>query len=57
MCYEQTFFRRLLSKKGQKVEESKPVIERAPPAAQPAQTKPATPTRRPKEVEVEVETV
>ncbi len=56
MCYEERFFRRLVTKKAQKLEETKPVIERAPPTAQPIRLKPAPEAKRPKEVETELET-
>jgi hypothetical protein len=57
MCYEEGFFRRRAAKKTQKLEETQRVIERAPTTPQPVRPAPATQTKRPKEVETELETV
>ena len=57
MCYEEGFLRRWASKKTQKLEETKRVIERAATNPQPVRPARATETKRPKEVETELETV
>jgi hypothetical protein len=57
MCYEEGFLRRWAAKKTQKLEETQRVIERAPTTPQPVRPTPATQTKRPKEVEAELETV
>jgi hypothetical protein len=57
MCYEEGFLRRWASKKTQKLEETKRVIERAPKAPQRVRPTFATETKRPKEIETELETV
>ena len=53
MCYEKEFFRRLVSKKVQRLEETKPV-ERTPATTEPVRLKPAPQTKRAKETELEV---
>ena len=55
MCYEERFFSQWAMKKARTGEEPKSVIERARPSPQPDCPKPET--RKPKEVEPELETV
>ena len=57
MCYEEGLLRRWASKKTPKLEDTKRVIEHAPKAPQPVRPTFATETKRPKEVETELETV
>ena len=57
MCYEEGLLRRWASKKTQRVEDTKRVIEHAPKAPQPVRPTFATETKRPKEVETELEIV
>jgi hypothetical protein len=55
MCYEERFFSQWAMKKARTGEEPKSVIERPPPSPQP--DRPKSETRKPKEVEPELETV
>ncbi len=55
MCYEERFFSQWAMKKARTGEEPKSVIESARPSPQPDRPKPET--RKPKEVEPELETV
>jgi hypothetical protein len=55
MCYEERFFSQRAMRKTRKGEEPKSVIERLRPSPQP--DRPKTETRKPKEVEPELETV
>ena len=55
MCYEERFFSQWAMKKARTGEEPKSVIERRRPSPQPDRPKPET--RKPKEVEPELETV
>jgi len=55
MCYEERFFSQWAMKKARTRERPKSVIERSRPSLQPDHPKPET--RKPKEVEPELETV
>ena len=55
MCYEERFFSQWAMKKARTREEPKSVIERLWPSQRPDRPKPET--RKPKEVEPELETV
>lgn len=56
MCYEERLFRRWGAKKAEKLEETRRAVERTPAPVLPIRTKPASETRKPKEVETELET-
>jgi hypothetical protein len=58
MCYEEAFFQRWARKRAQQRQESARDVERATPATQPGRPAPsATPEKKPKEPERELETV
>lgn len=54
MCYEERFFKQWAAKKTPKRDETKPVIERAPPSGQAA--RPSSEPKKTREVERELET-
>lgn len=56
MCYEERLFRRWGTKKAEKLEEIRRAVERTPAPVVPIHAKPASETRKPKEVETELET-
>ncbi len=56
MCYEERFFRRSVTKKAQKLDETQRVIERAAPITPPARPMPTREAERREEVETELET-